>query len=61
MASDRVSADRHLPVISYNMRGFNLGRHVVRDLITADLPDVMLLQEHLMKSSPSFHVLARLQ
>ena len=46
MASDRVSADRHLTVISYNMRGFNLGRHVVRDLITADLPDVMLLQEH---------------
>ena len=45
-ACDQVSAGRHSVVVSYNMRGFNLGRHVVRDFIHADSPDVLLLQEH---------------
>jgi len=50
-AFDQVSAGRHSVVVSYNMRGFNLGRHVVRDLINADSPDVLLLQEHWLTSA----------
>ena len=33
-------------IISYNMHGFNQGRHTVRDLSHSLAPDVFLLQEH---------------
>ena len=33
-------------IISYNMHGFNQGRHTVRDLSHSIAPDVFLLQEH---------------
>ena len=35
------------------MRGFKLGRHVVRDLITADLPDVMTIEHWLTPTNLS--------
>ena len=38
--------NQELLVISYNMRGFNTGRHTVRDIVLADAPDIFLLQEH---------------
>ena len=33
-------------IISYNMHGFNQGRHTVRDLSHSLAPYVFLLQEH---------------
>jgi len=35
-----------LSIVSFNMHGFNQGRHVVHDLIKSQSPDIFLLQEH---------------
>ena len=51
MANNQVSFARHLTVMSYNMRGFNLGHHAVRDLIIAEEADILLLQEHWLTPS----------
>ena len=68
MANDQVSFARHLTVMSYSMRGFNVGHHALRDIITAEEADILLLQENwltpsnlsrFMKSFLSFYALVR--
>ena len=40
------NVSQHLIVISYNVHGFNQGRHGIIELISTLEPDAILVQEH---------------
>jgi len=44
-ASITTTTSQHLIVISYNLHGFNQGRHVIIELISTLEPDAILVQE----------------